>query len=466
MSDPRGGRIGGGGPVVRRLAVLCAAAVAAIVGTVGCDTERPTVQGLPNVVLIVADDLGWHDLSSYGNQNVRTPNIDRLATEGVRFTRAFGVASSCSSSRAAIMTGQYPHTNGVTGLAHRHLGATLSPRHTTLADLLQATGYETAISGKWHVAPYLPAGWYGYDYRIGSWIDPWIGEMGGILDFVRRERDRPFFLEINFMNTHRDASGEFAFADGHPVDPDTLRVPEYLHLPDWPEIRLELAKFYSQTSAMDAMIGELLRALDDQGSAADTLVVFLSDNGPPFPGSKMTLYDRGVATPLLLRWPAKIPAGEIRHAMVSSVDLAPTILEGIDRPIPATMQGRSFWSVVAGTAPDRHRDAVSAEMTHHIRHVPMRALRTERYQYIRNLSDDPIGLDQLEPMAWAQRLVGLDDQPWTRPRVPEELYDLAVDPLAQNNLAGSPDRADLLQQMRQRLDRHLQETADPARAAQ
>lgn len=424
--------------------------------------QHPRDTDLPNVVLITADDLGWLDLSVYGNPNLSTPHLDRLAQEGVRFTRAFVAASSCSSSRASIMTGQYPHTHGVTGLAHRHLGATLSPFRDTLADLLSATGYETGIVGKWHVAPYLPAAWYGYQARPGSWVDPWIHEMGPVLDFVVRRRDRPFFLEINFMNTHRMDDGEFEFDPDFPVDPGSVQVPDYLQLPDWPEIRLELARFYSQTMGMDAMIGELLGTLDRLGLAENTLIVFVSDNGPPVPGSKMTLYDRGIAVPLIMRWPGRWAEGASRHALVSTIDILPTILEAIGQAAPESVQGRSFLPLLAEEgALDFHRDAVFAEMTRHVSYIPTRAVRTGRWKYIRNYSDIAIGLDQLVHMEWVHRLCERTDQPWKRPRPAEELFDLSVDPGEQRSLVDDPGHRAVLEELRGRLDRHMERTADP-----
>jgi N-sulfoglucosamine sulfohydrolase len=427
-----------------------------------CGAPPPaTDPDLPNVVLIVADDLGWRDLSSYGNPDLRTPHIDRLAAEGLRFTRAFVAASSCSPSRASLLTGQYPHTNGVTGLAHLHPGAHLSPFHETLADLLSAAGYRTGIAGKWHIAPFLPTGWYGYDERMGGLVDMRLRDPAPLLDFLRRHRDQRFYLEINFMDTHRDDAGDFDFDPAFPVDPDGLRVPDYLNLPDWPEIRLELAKYYSQAMSMDAKVGAVLATLDELGLAENTLVLFSSDNGPPFPGSKMTLYDRGIATPLIARWPARLPAGGVRHALVSTVDVLPTILEAIGRPVPDRVQGRSFLPLLAAGAADRHRDAVFAEMTHHVDDLPTRAVRTGRWKYIRNYSDAAVGLDQLASAEWAQRLCELPDQPWKRPRVPEELYDLAVDPNEQRNLVGDPAARSVLEALRRRLDAHMAETADP-----
>jgi len=437
--------------------------VAAALFALACGGEPPTagdVRG-PNVLLITADDLGWHDVSSYGNPDVVTPSIDRLAAEGMRFTRAFVAAPSCSSSRASLTTGQYPHTNGVTGLSHRHPRRMLSPRHTTLADVLADAGYRTGLAGKWHVAPYLPTGWYGYDERMGGLMDMWIRDIAPALDFVRRHRERPFYLEINFMQTHRDDDGAFSFDPDFPVDPAAISLPAYLNLPDWPEIRDELARYYSQMLDMDAMIGEVLALLDELGLAENTLVVFVSDNGPPFPGAKMTLYDRGIATPLIVRWPGRVPAGSDRNALVSTIDVMPTLLEAVGAPVPEDMEGRSFLPLLLGEAPDAHRDAIFAEMTDHVEYIPTRAVRTERWKYIRNYSDIAIGLDQIADQEWAHRLCELQNQPWKRPRVPEELYDLAADPREQRNRVGDPAYSDALERLRARLDAHMRETGDP-----
>ncbi|MCP5059708.1 MAG: sulfatase [bacterium] len=437
--------------------------VAATLFVLACGGEPPAAGAArgPNVLLITADDLGWRDLSSYGNRDVETPSIDRLAAQGTRFTRAFVAAPSCSSSRASLTTGQYPHTNGVTGLSHRHPRRMLSPRRTTLADVLADAGYRTGLAGKWHVAPYLPTSWYGYHERMGGLMDMWIRDIAPALEFVQRHRERPFYLEINFMQTHRDDGGAFSFDPDFPVDPAAMSMPVYLNLPDWPEIRGELARYYSQMLGMDAMIGELLALLDELGLAENTLVVFVSDNGPPFPGAKMTLYDRGIATPLLVRWPGRVPAGIERHAMLSLIDVMPTLLEAVGAPVPEDMEGRSFLPILLGEAPDAHREAVFAEMTHHVEYIPTRAVRTERWKYIRNYSDIAIGLDQLNNQEWAHRLCELPDQPWKRPRVAEEFYDLTTDPNEQHNLAGDPAHAEVLEQMRARLDAHMRETADP-----
>jgi N-sulfoglucosamine sulfohydrolase len=459
MSARAGGARGG----ISRRGFLRSALVSAA-APLGCGERRyATDAALPNVLFLTADDLGWKDVGCYGSRDVRTPHIDRLAREGVRFTRAFGATSSCSSARATFITGQFPHTHGVTGLAHRHPLHQLRPFRDTLPSLLRDAGYHTAIEGKWHVAPYLPTSWYGYEERLSGIFadDMWIRDASSSRAFVRESRGHRFYFEVNYMNNHRDAEGDFHFAAGHPIDPARLGVPAYLHLPDWPEIRAELARYASQTEAMDAMIGALLDALDETGQAANTLVVFVSDNGAPFPGSKMTLYDRGIGTPLLLRWPERLPAGRVVDELVSTVDLMPTFLEAARLPVPAWVEGESLLSLAAGAPARTSREAVFAEMTHHIDAIPARAVRTRRWKYIRNYSDNPIGLDQLADEAWAHRLCELPDQPWKRPRPREELYDLAADPDEQRNLAADPAHAGRLRTLSERLDAHMQRTADP-----
>jgi len=418
---------------------------------------------LPNLILITADDLGWKGLSSYGNEKLSTPNIDRLAQEGVRFSHAFVAASSCSPSRASLITGQYPHTHGVTGLTHIHPMKSLSPFHQTLPKLLRQSGFNTALQGKWHVSPFLPTSWYGYDERLSGIMakDFWFHDATKAIDFVTRNRNNRFYLELNFMQNHRDADGEFHFDSDFPVDPDEVRVPAYWTLPDWPEIREDVARYFSQTMKMDQIVGELLRTLDDLQLAENTMVIFVSDNGPPYPGNKMTLYDRGTGTPLLVRWPRRLPAGRVLDRLVSSIDIMPTMLEAAGITPPDDVQGRSLLGMMQSRAAWADDEAIFSEMTHHVHYLPTRAVRTRRWKYIKNYSDIAVGLDQNHHDDWAHRLCELPNQPWKRPRVEEELYDLAVDPDEQVNLAADPEQARQLQEMRALLRRHMVETQDP-----
>ncbi|RPI89645.1 MAG: hypothetical protein EHM32_12420, partial [Spirochaetales bacterium] len=347
----------------------------------GCSRDFSSDPEKPNVILITADDLGWKDTSCYGNKNISTPNIDGIARQGVKFTNAFVVSSSCSPSRASLITGQYPHTNGVTGLTHVYKTRALSPFHRTLPDILNAQGYNTAIQGKWHVSPYLPVGWYGYNERLsgilpGEWH---IHDAKKSIDFIKRNRRNRFYLEINFMQTHREDSGEFNYAPGFPVDPESIRVPEYMTLPDWIEIRRDLSKYYSQLLHMDAIIGDILKALDEMGLAENTLVVFLGDNGPPYPGNKMTLYDRGAGVPLIMRWPKRIAGNRAEAGLVNSIDIMPTILEACGVPSPKDTQGTSILTVAEGRGSSPH-EAIFLEMTNHVFYIPTRAVRTSEVE--------------------------------------------------------------------------------------
>jgi len=430
---------------------------------IGCSTsgEVEEVAPPPNVILITADDLGWHDLSAYGNDDIVTPHIDRLADEGVRFDNAFVVASSCSPSRASLITGQYPHTHGVVGLTHHYPDMQLSEGYPTLPAMLAEAGYHTALEGKWHVAPFHLPEAYGYAEHLGGLFDNWIYDTERTLDFLQRNASQRFYLELNYMNNHRRTDGEFEFHPDHPVDQDAISVPTYWALPDWPEIREEVAEFYSQTMRMDAMIGEVLDELDALGIAEDTLVLFVSDNGPPFPGVKMTQYDRGIGTPLLARWPRRFGGGGVGAAWVNTIDILPTILDAAGVDIPADLHGTSLLRLLDDPSGEPVRDAIFAEMTYHVEYLPSRAVRADGFKYIRNFSDLPVGLDQCEDMEWAQLLCGEPDQPWCSPRVPEELYDLTADPHEKTNLVEDAGWQDVLEAMQVQLDEHMAVTDDP-----
>lgn len=409
-----------------------------------------------NVVLITADDLGWKDLASGGNPNVSTPHLDRLARGGVSFRNAFDVTSTCSSSRATWATGLYPHTHGVTGLVHRDQALSLSPRTPTLAARLRAAGLRTGIEGKWHLAfPRTPEP-YGYDDVMTSWDTQLIVDSTKATGFIARNAERRFFLEVNYMNPHRNWRGQFEPHPDHPVDAAALVMPEYAQLVDVPGARAELAAYYSQIQRMDVLVGELVSALEQKRLLDDTLIAFISDNGMPFPGNKLTLHDRGTGTPWFLHWPAVLPAGAQRDDLVSSVDLMPTLLEATGAELPAGLQGRS---VLDGDA----RDAVFAEMTTHTgTPFPMRSVRTARYRYIRNYSDEPVPLEP-DDAPWVLEVLAARPEGcrWGERRVPEELYDLQADPHERVNLAGEAAMASVLADLRARLDAHMTATADP-----
>jgi N-sulfoglucosamine sulfohydrolase len=409
-----------------------------------------------NVVFITADDIGWKDLSCDGNPNIQTPHLDALASQGIRFENAFGVSSSCSSSRASFITGQYISTHGVDGLTHRYPTKQLSPFHPTMAEAFKKNGYHTGIQGKWHVAPFIPIGFYGYKDYLGTPF-PWnhIHDTKKIDKyFEKRARDeKPFYLELNLTDTHRTSGGKFEKDSEFSVDPNSIHAPEYMGLPDWPEIREDLALYYAKVQRTDKLVGETLEALVRHGLEENTIVVFVSDNGAPFPGNKMALLDRGIGTPLLMRFPKKIEEGRVSSALVSTIDIMPTLLDLCDVKVGKEVEGLSFAPLLKDSTISEHRQYVLAEMNCHVKSIPMRAVRTKEWKAILNLSDSPLGLDDLEGVPWAEKLCELEDQPWLRPRVPFELYNLAHDPQEKMNLAGQSEHAQIEQDLRARLTR-------------
>jgi N-sulfoglucosamine sulfohydrolase len=443
------------GSWTRRDVLRAAGATVAVGPLFACGSARTPER----ILFITADDLGWKDLSSAGNPNASTPNLDRLEARGVSFSHAFDVTSTCSSSRTTYATGQYPHTHGVTGLVHRMPELSLPDGSPTLARHLRDAGYVTAIEGKFHLAFPSEADRFGYQEVMTTLATQWIVDASQTIDFIRRRGRERWFLELNYMNPHRNLLGAFTQHADHPRDPAALTMPEYMVLPDVPGAREELAAYYSQVDRMDVMIGEVVAALEADGLLDDTLIAFISDNGSPFPHNKLTLYDRGTGTPFFFHWPAALESRRSAQ-LVSSVDLMPTLLDLAGVEIPASVQGRSLAPLLAGDD-FAASDVVFGEMTAHTGPAfPMRSVRDRRYRYIRNDNDLPVPLEG-GGQDWVQALELAEDHPWRAPRAPEELYDLEVDPNEQDNRVDDDALAPVLARLRGRLDEHLAATNDP-----
>ncbi len=408
-----------------------------------------TVAGPPHVLLITCHDLGRH-LGCYGVDSVQTPNLDALAAAGVRFTRAFCTSPGCSPSRATLASGRYPHSNGVMGLAHEPFGWSLAPGERHVAALLRDRGYETHLFGFQHVTV-GPSEQLGFDrvYGRGTGRDV-AGQVGAFLDGITPAR--PLYLEVNLEEPHRP------FDQGG-VAPDTasgLRVPPYL--PDTPATREDVAGLQGAIREADAAVGRILAALEQAGLAGATLVTFTTDHGLALPRAKGTLYDPGIETALLLRWPGLGQGIGVTDGLVSNVDFLPTLLEALDVPRPGNLQGRSYLPLLRGGRAGR--DAIYAEKTYHSYYDPMRAVRTARHKLIRNFET-----------AFAVEVPGDVQQggafrsdvaryvATTHPEV--ELYDLEADPLEERNLAGQPATAVLERELDEQLWAWMAETGDP-----
>ncbi len=434
----------------------------------------------PNVVLIIADDMAWDDSGAFGHPRIRTPNIDRLAHAGMRFDRAFLTTSSCSPSRSTIITGRYPHNTGAEEL---HLP--LPAEQVTFVEKLKAAGYWTAAAGKWHLGNAVKdrfnlvrdANSAGYQLATGknaqrkmtaagpgaiqSGCDQWVPVLRD------RPKDKPFFLWLASFDPHRD------YQDGTiptPHRPEDAVVPPYL--PDLPEVRSDLARYYDEITRLDHFVGDVLDELDRQGIAQNTLVLFLSDNGRPFPRCKTTLYDSGIRTPLIARWPARIAAGSRCERLVSTVDIAPTLLALAGTAPAASFQGKDFSPLF--TNPDaRIRDVIHAERNWHDYAARARAVRSETFKYILNDDHDrPLTppadavrsptFVAMRKLRDAGKLTPEQRTCFIAPRPREELYDLAHDPHELNNLAGDPKYTQTLAAMRRTLEKWQHETADAA----
>jgi N-sulfoglucosamine sulfohydrolase len=417
-----------------------------------------------SVLLLIGDDHGRH-VGAYGDPVARTPHIDGLATRGTRFENAFATVSSCSSSRAVMLTGLHTHQNGQYGLAHAVHNQSTFEWVETLPSLLSRSGYRTGLVGKKHVKPDRL---YPFDVEVagpalaGNRNVAAMAEAAGA--FLRDSAGRAFFLVIGFSDPHREFQGRRSFPGlpaRPPVDPSSVRVPAFL--PDLPEVRADLADYYESVQRLDAGVGLVLDELRKAGRERDTLVVYLSDNGMPFPGAKTNLYDAGIRLPLVAAAPAAGRRGVGSRAMVSFVDLAPTLLDWAGVPGPSyPLPGRSWLGILEQEDAPGWDEVYASHQFHEIHmYYPMRAVRTRRFALLRNLLAErpyPLAKDILDSPTWkAMRASGVPDPP-RRPA--EELYDVAADPDQARNLAADPAHAATLAELRRKLDAFAERTKD------
>lgn len=451
----------------RRLAVWCLLLVATFSAVA---TARP-----PSVLVCIADDASWAHFGANGERAIRTPHFDRVAREGVNFTRAFASSPSCTPSRAALLTGQDFWRLGSTA----NLWSAWPRGLQGYPDRLAAAGWAVGAQGK---------GWGPGDFRAGGRTNNPAGPAArDFRTFLRSVgTDQPFCFWYGSTDPHRPYDAGSGARAG--IDPASVTVPPFL--PDTPEVRGDLGDYLAEVQRFDAQLGDLLAALAEAGRLDDTLVIVTSDNGMPFPRAKANVYDAGARVPLAIRWPTRIPAGRVVDDLVDLADLAPTILEAAGLPLPAEMSGRSLWPVLGTTRmgwvdPTRDDVVIGRERHAAVRagnlSYPVRALRTPTHLFIRNFTperwpagDPPVFGDvddhRSADTGPAKRAVvrhdgspggqRLFDLAFAR-RPAEELYDLAADPWQTNNLAAEPAHAAARDALRTRLDEHLRRTGDP-----
>ena len=436
-----------------------------------CATNGPAPDPAPpNFLWIIAEDHGPHH-GSYADPYAFTPNLDRLAAEGARFTRAFATAPICSPARTAIITGMYPTSIGA---HHMRTVAVPPPYVKAFPEWLRAAGYFTTNNAKtdYNFSPGLAT-----DVRR-AWRDAPLGvwdQSGRHAHWRNRAPGQPFFSVFNLSVTHEkkllrpdlfaEVTAGLAPAARH--DPAAAPLPPYY--PDTPEVRRDVARYYDLVSVLDARVGAILDELEVDGLADDTVVFFYGDHGWALPRGKHWLYDSGLHVPLLVRWPGRIAPGTVREDPVGFVDFAPTLLALAGAPIPAHLQGRVFLGGDMAPAPEYlffTRDRTSEGRDR------IRAVRGHRYKYIRNFAPElpylqfppdtywQPAMQALWRRAAAGALEGAQRQFMAQTKPPEELYDTEADPHEVVNLAGDPAHAGRLVRMRTALERWIESTGD------
>ena len=412
----------------------------------------------PNIILFITHDqgqfLGCYNTPKTPNSLI-TPNINKLAKNGVRFTNYFCTAPQCSPSRGSLMTSLYPHQNGLMGLVN--LGWTLPENNKTLPMYLKDNGYTTHLLGLQHESKDVST--LGYDNvskRVKDYKYSTKRMEGEYLRFFeeRQREDKPFFANIGTIEVHRPF---VIWSD--PVDPKYVKVPPFL--PDNEMIREDLGLFYGIIDNVDIAIGKIIQCLEKLGLRKNTLFIYTTDHGSPFPRAKCTLYDPGIKIALIMDCPELeiVSGGKVIDYMISNIDLLPTILDLIGAKKPKNIEGISFLPVLENKF-GNFRNEIYTEKTFHKIYDPMRSIRTEKFKYIRNFeSSDTLYQMPLDVQRGLSGKFLLENIKALRSE--EELYDLENDPNEQDNLVNNSSYQKILLELRQRLFDWMIKTNDP-----
>jgi N-sulfoglucosamine sulfohydrolase len=398
-----------------------------------------------NILYLHSHDSGRY-LRPYGHA-VPTPNLARLARQGVIFRQMHAAAPVCSASRAALLTGQCPHQNGMLGLAH--LGWSLHDYNQVFIHTATRYGYQSILAGLQHIAADPEK--IGYDQILPHASNRAQDVAPAAARFLRSKPKQPFFLDVGFFETHREY-------------PQATDNPEYVQppwpIPDTPETRLDMARFHASARLMDGGVGEVLAALDDARLTQNTLVISTTDHGIAFPDMKCSLRDTGLAVSMIMRGPEPFTAGKVCDALLSQIDVFPTLCDLLGFERPAWLEGKSVLPILQGKQQEIN-EAIFGEVTYHAAYEPKRCVRTKRWKYIRHFDgrhqpnlpncDDGLSKDYLLKLDWKDNVT-----------VPgEQLFDLVFDPAERNNLAGEASHQAVLHEMKGRLQSWMESTHDP-----
>jgi len=433
----------------------------------------------PNILLIVSEDNG-PELGCYGDPYARTPNLDRLASEGIRFDRAFVPQAGCSQSRASFLTGLYPHQHGQIGLAtwNFRLYREDTPN---LPRSLKDAGYRTGLIGKLHINPVTAFPFDIHEITSANFQRKNLSDYAKHAAEFIKEDDAPFFLSVNYPDPHDPWIRQ---VDGLPKKPQSgadVRAMPFMGI-DPPEWREMIADYYNSLSRMDSLVGDLLAALEESGKANDTIVVYLGDHGVDMFRGKRTCYEGGVRIPLMVRWPGRVKP-QVRKELVSTIDLMPTLLSAASARSVAGLPGKAWQPFFDGKKVSWRSHLFTEYHTHGaLNFFPQRAVRNNRYKLIENLlvgeihpdyeatikkmvgevknSSPAVTVDYHEVIAGALAEVRAA---YARMRQPPryELYDLESDPYEFRNLTNSPDHEAHLKELRGQLNAWRNDTNDP-----
>lgn len=412
-------------------------------------------QELPNIVVLIADDLAWDDVGCYGNRAVQTPSLDQLAAQGLTYHAAFLTCSSCSPSRSSILTGRYPHMTGAAEL-HQPLPAD----QVLVSQLLREKGYYTAAIGKWHLGNQVQDQ---FD-RVRQGGGPG-GEAFWVEELQARPKDKPFFFWLAAFDPHRDYEAG-AFEPAHRSE--DVVVPDYF--PDVPEVRADLAAYYDEIGRFDSYVGQVLEELERQQVADSTIVIVLSDNGRPFPNCKTRVTTNGIKTPLIVRWPLRIEKGVVSHSLVSSIDLAPTLLEAAGIQPPSSFVGVSMLPTFADPQVEIREFAFAEHNWHDYQAFERAVISSDGLLIINELPEhaatppadavrSPTYIKMMELFA-AGELNDVQADVFRAPRNREELYLWTSDLSCSIDRAADPEHASLRNRLREALHTWQIETED------
>ncbi|MDP6633952.1 MAG: sulfatase [Phycisphaerae bacterium] len=419
----------------------------------------------PNFLFILADDVTYNTLSCYGGGNIKTPNIDALASQGMKFTRAYAAMSMCAPFRAELYTGLYPVRSGV---ARNHVGANVGTK--SICHYLRDLRYRVGIVGKTHASPRTV---FPFD-RVGG------RDLAGdsVRQYITKDPKQPFCLFCCSNNAHPP----WRSGDASKIDSDKVKLPPVIH--DNPPTRKTFIGYLAEVVELDREVGSVLKLLKETGQADNTLVMFSSEQGWDFAFGKWTNWDIGLRSALTARWPGRIKPGSVSDALIQIADITPTFIEAAGGdPKTIGLDGRSFLPVLTGKS-RKHRKFVYGVHNNapEGNPYPIRSLRDEEFHYIANLKhDQPYHEKHLQNVALAKRY---DLQWWAATteaakngdkrakmlmdkfhnRPAEELYRVDEDPYEMNNLAADPKYADVKKRLRAELDRWMKTQNDPGAA--